>query len=274
MKHSKIVKFLLIGVAAVCFLLFAVPPVIRVLTPDIIIKPSLMNGNLYIYDDFGSSYNHYLVKGLISSDGQQFLVHDLDENSKDIVYSGETSIRCQVDVLNDSWGGWLFTYGYWGPSAPKDNLNWGQYPDCGYDLTGAKSLTFAARGETGGEQLEFFFGGLGWSPETGKRTEPYADSTPKLTLGTISLTDEFREYTIPLEHADLSYISSGFGFVVSGNYNKEGVVFYLDDIKVNFSENALVQSEKVTIDLGNIIAAIIAAISLIIVALINKSGSK
>ncbi|MDR1066589.1 MAG: hypothetical protein LBL35_04035 [Clostridiales bacterium] len=271
MKHAKIIKFSLIGIAAAGFLFFATSVVIRVLTPDII-KPSLMNGNLYIYEDFGSSYNHYRINGLISSNGQQFLVSDLDKNSKDFVYSGETSIRCQVDVLNDSYGGWLFAYGYFGPFAPENNMNWGKYPNCGYDLTGAKSLTFVARGKTGGERVEFFFGGLGWNLETGKRMESHADSAPKQTLGVVRLTDEFTEYTIPLEYADLSYISSGFGFVVSGNYNDEEVVFYLDDIKVNFSGQAPAQPEKALIGFGDIIPVVITAIASITAALLDRNA--
>jgi len=269
MKLAKIAKTFLLGIAVICLLIFVISLLLRYMTPNVV-KPSLKNGNLYIYDDFSSNYNHYRVKGLISSKGRQNLVKNLDENFTEAVYSGESSIRSQIGVQDDSWGGWMFTYGYYGPFATEHNLNWGDHRNCGYNLTGAESLTFSASGETGGERIEFFFGGLGWDLETGRRTKRYADSTPKLTTGVVELTDEFAEYTISLKNVDLSYISSGFGFIVSGNYNKENVVFYIDDIKISFSDQVLAPSKQTFLDFRDLIPVCITAITTIIAALINR----
>lgn len=97
----------------------------------------------------------------------------------------------------------------------------------------------------------------------------------------VTLTDEFKEYTISLEHTDLSYISSAFGFIVSGNYNKESVVFYLDDIKIDFPGPMPKQPEKVWVNLDNILPAVIAGLFLLLDTLLKyilknkekKSGS-
>ena len=38
--------------------------------------------------------------------------------------------------------------------------NWGTHTTGGYDLSGATKITFWAKGEKGGEQIEFFAGGI------------------------------------------------------------------------------------------------------------------
>ena len=40
-----------------------------------------------------------------------------------------------------------------GATIPEQN--WGDYPDAGYDLTGATGISFWAKGEIGGEQIKF-----------------------------------------------------------------------------------------------------------------------
>jgi len=113
---------------------------------------------------------------------------------------------------------------------------WGDVDGCTLDLSGANKLTFMARGAAGGEQVEFFVGGLGRSGETGKATTEYPDSTSKRTTGVITLTDTWQQYTIDLAGANLTSIGCGFGFVVTAGNNRSAaadsgeVVFYLDNI--------------------------------------------
>jgi hypothetical protein len=109
------------------------------------------------------------------------------------------------------WAGvyWLFP-----------NSNWGNYRG-GYDLTGAKKLTFWARGERGGEViLEAKVGGI-----SGK----YVDSA-SAGIGPLTLTTEWRQYQIDLSAMDLSYISGGFCWIAERDSNTGGCTFYLDDI--------------------------------------------
>ena len=96
---------------------------------------------------------------------------------------------------------------------------WGDVDGCALDLTGAVTLTFMARGEQGGEQVEFFLGGLGRNGETGKATEKYPDSTAKRSK-TVTLTDTWRQYAIDLKGVDVSSIGCGFGFTVVGADNR------------------------------------------------------
>lgn len=55
----------------------------------------------------------------------------------------------------------------------------------------------------------------------------------RATLGRVTLTKEWREYSIDLTGADLSSVIGGFCWVASADYNTgAGVVFYLDDIRL------------------------------------------
>lgn len=271
MKKRKI-TIILATVAVLSILFFIISRVYKARnSPEGTLAPTMVGTDMYVYQDYASSYNHYRVKAQIAGDGQSALIHDMDENSAESPYAGNSSIKCVVDVEGDSWGGWLFTYGHL--NNGQYALNWGEYPNSGFDLSGATHLSFAAKGVNGGEKVEFFIGGLGWDPDSGKITEKYPDSTPKISLGVVELTDEYTVFTIPLERADLSYISCGFGFVVSGNYNDESAEFYIDEIRYHFPvEGSLLQAEgKTGLSSGEIISLITAA-SAIVVAVLNNVG--
>ncbi len=95
--------------------------------------------------------------------------------------------------------------------------------DGGKDLRGAKKVTFWARGEKGGEFIHAFtFGGtIGAYPDT-----------DKTVLADIYLDTEWTPYEMDLSGLDLSYISSFFGWATGRFNNPEGMVFYLDDIRI------------------------------------------
>lgn len=97
--------------------------------------------------------------------------------------------------------------------------NWGD-SEGGVDLTGARQLSFWARGEKGGEIVDFKMGII-------NRGKPYWD-TAKGALEKVRLSREWKQYTIPLASKDLSRIVTGFVFSTAGR--KDPVVFYLDDI--------------------------------------------
>lgn len=264
MMKRRTVFIVLAAVTVLSLAFFGVSRLVRWAgRPTGALAPSMVGNMLYVYQDYGAGTNHYNVKALIAGDGQQGLVHDMDEDAEN-AYSGSSAIHCTVDVQGDSWGGWLFTYGYHGADAGPYNLNWGEYEDCGFNLTGATELTFVARGDVGGERVEFFTAGLGWNPDTGRATEKYHDSSPKISLGAVTLSDEYTLYSIPLSRADLSYISCGFGFVVSGNYNSENVGFLLDDIAFHFPEDVVVPppgTEETGLSASEIISLVTAAVT-------------
>ena len=131
-------------------------------------------------------------------------------------HSAKTCIRIDYDVdcskRSQHWAGI-----YWLNPAN----NWGQRKG-GFSLKEATKLTFWARGEHGGEQIqEFTVGGIMGN---------YPDSDTAL-IGPVILTPEWKEYTIDLRGKDLSYISGGFAWTSSVDVNPETCVFYLDDIR-------------------------------------------
>ncbi len=164
-----------------------------------------------VYRDKRYKQNHYIPSGWMGDRGDI----GLNENWMDNSYSGRTCIKVTYSGQGSQNAGWAGIY--WQNPAN----NWG-FTKGGYDLTGAKKLTFWARGEEGGEVIaEFKMGGVGGD-------YPDSDST---SIGPVELTDEWHRYTIDLEGLDLSYISGGFCWVVSKIFNPDGCMFYLDEIK-------------------------------------------
>jgi hypothetical protein len=135
---------------------------------------------------------------------------EFDDSFADAPHSGETCIRVRY---NDSgkWAGVVW-------QSPADD--WGDEPG-GHDLTGARKLTFWARGDQGGEVVEFKIGII-------PKSKPYGDSA-SATAGKVKLSQEWHQYEINLSGKDLSQIKSGFVFAVQGR--KDPVTFYLDDIR-------------------------------------------
>lgn len=134
----------------------------------------------------------------------------MDENYTTNPHSGEKCMRLEYKKA-DGFGGIVW----------QDPVNdWGDLPG-GRDLTGAKKLTFWARGDKGGEVVTFRMGIL-------DKSKKYYDSSlselPNITLG-----KEWKQYSIDLEGKDLTCIKTGFVWVVAGQGSP--VVFYLDDIK-------------------------------------------
>jgi len=86
----------------------------------------------------------------------------------------------------------------------------------------SKKLTFWARGEAGGEQIqEVTIGGI---------TGNYPD-TDIAVIGPLILSTEWKQYTLDLTGKDLSYISGGFSWTTSEDVNSSQCIFYLDEIK-------------------------------------------
>jgi hypothetical protein len=134
----------------------------------------------------------------------------LDPNNADDPQSGKTCMRVDYRV-GDGWGGVVW-------QSPAND--WGDLPG-GYNLTGAKTLSFWARGENGGEQVSFEFGILG-------KDKKFSD-TGRGKLENVTLTREWTRHAISLNGMDLSRIKTGFVFVVAANGRP--ITFYLDDIR-------------------------------------------
>jgi len=125
-------------------------------------------------------------------------------------HGGKTCIRIDYSA-KDGWAGvvWQSPANDWGDKAG------------GWDVSGAKRLRFWARGENGGEVVNFFFGVVG-------RDKRYHD-TASGKLDKATLTAEWKEYAIDLGDKDLTRVKTGFGFSLAGQ--GAPVTFYLDDIR-------------------------------------------
>jgi len=130
--------------------------------------------------------------------------------STDNPHSGTTSLQVQYLAPAD-WGGVVW-------QSPAND--WGDKPG-GYDLSGAKKLSFWARGAKGGERVSFSFGILG-------ADKKYPDSA-KGESGALTLSNDWKQYSIDLAGRDLSHIKTGFCWVVQGQ--GQPITFYLDDVR-------------------------------------------
>jgi hypothetical protein len=120
--------------------------------------------------------------------------------------AGPTALHVQYDGT-DGWAGVVW-------QNPAND--WGEKPG-GYDLSTASKLTFWARGEKGGETVTFGLGVIG-------DDKPYPDTAS--IEKSMTLTDQWRQYTIDVTGNDLSRIKTGFMWVAEGSTS-----FYLDDVQ-------------------------------------------
>ena len=96
-----------------------------------------------------------------------------------INYSKESSVA-------QGWSGiyWLYPGSNWGDTI-------------GHIINGADSLIFWAKGEKGGEEVEFKIGGVNQFPNEDK-SKPFIDSLDLLSTGVVKLTDFWKKYAFDL----------------------------------------------------------------------------
>jgi hypothetical protein len=168
-------------------------------------------GNFYVYKDRGDRVNHYIPSGWMGDSGDV----KMDLNCAVAPYAGKTCIEFTYTAKGKQGANWAGVF--WQNPAN----NWGDVKG-GFDLRGAKKLTFWAKGKVGNERImEFKMGGIGG---------PYSDSD-SVGIGPIDLTAEWQQYTIDLTDVDLSYVNGGFCWASNADSNPDGAVFYLDDIR-------------------------------------------
>lgn len=185
-----------------------------------------------VYSDAGAAGNHFLARGRMSNPGGEQAVPPMEEDWTHQPAAGLTAIRARFEARGNNWGGWYFLNGvlHGGEIAPR--ADFGQEPKAGLDLRGVTRLTFQARGERGGERVEFFCLGVGRDPATGRAIAPHPDSDRKASTGWVTLSNTWQTYSIPLEGKDLSYVVGGFGWVTSAPANAfRSITFYLDEIR-------------------------------------------
>ncbi len=155
-------------------------------------------------DDSPETPGPYAASGKMGSEDAVAMDLAYAENP----HTGKTCLQAKFDQ-SGGWGGavWQHPVGDWGEVHG------------GYDLTGAKTLSFWARGAKGGEVVKFGFGLLG-------REKKFFD-TGKGDVR-VTLTDQWERHEIDLKGQNLSTIKTGFMCVVAAK--GEPVTFFLDDV--------------------------------------------
>ena len=100
----------------------------------------------------------------------------------------------------DGWAGIYWQY---------PDRNWGDTP--GRALSGARAITFFARGANGGEVAEFKAGGI--------HGPKYSDSFEK-SLGKVTLQKTWRPLTLDLSQSDLTSVIGAFAVVIASSDNR------------------------------------------------------
>ena len=169
------------------------PPAIKVSLPFVVLGD-------------GALAENYIPSGWMGNSG----AIKMNAQCKDNPHSGESCL--QVDYEDGSgWAGVVW-------QSPAND--WGENPG-GFDLTGARHLSFWARGAIGGETVSFSFGLI-------KSDKPFHDSASG-KLDHVSLTKDWKQYTIDLTGKDLTDIKSGFCWVVAGS--GAPITFFLDGVQ-------------------------------------------
>jgi len=214
--------------------------------------------DFWVYDDVSEAGNHFHAVAKFPNASAP-----VDANGSWPIdpYSGATCIRCEFTPQGaNGFGGIFMVNGllppntsaplpYFGTSSTSYIDNDNKFvtlditDDQGLNLSGATALRFFAKGETGGEKIEFFFGGIGRDPETGASNQPFPSSIPRTSTSPVvtTLSSEWQEITIDLagfSQSQLENIMCGFGWGTNDTQNTNGAVFYLDEIRFELSDEA------------------------------------
>jgi hypothetical protein len=133
---------------------------------------------------------------------------EVDLNYKADVHSGNSAIKISYQA-RDNWYG----VGFVDPAN-----DWGDILG-GYDLAGAKKMTFWAKANDKNIKAKIGFGLIDKDkpfPDTGKKSKE------------IVLSTEWKKYSIPTNKLDMQCIRTGFVLFSSGNGFPHEI--YLDDI--------------------------------------------
>ncbi len=191
-----------------------------------------------IYDDVSSAGNHFPAFGAVNRPQN---VDNPNGSWTDNPHSGATCVRFSFTPSNpEDYGGYYMMNGILPKGKTIPELNWGNVPNAGLNIMGATRLTFFARGQNGGEKIEFLFGGVGRNSDTGVPFYPYPDSAKKKAIK-VTLSNLWQQYSIDLTGLDTSYVLGGFAWVANApdNPNPLGTVFFVDDINIELNANAL-----------------------------------
>jgi len=161
---------------------------------------------LAVYDEAGATLP-WIPSGYMGNTGAIHMAFDCTDQP----HAGRTCLKVDY-AAGDGWAGVVW-------QDPENDWK-GEKPG-GWDVSGAKRLTFWARGAKGGEKVSFSFGLTG-------RDGTFFD-TAKGELKDVALTADWKQYGIDLAGKDLTRLKTGFCWVVAGQ--GAPLTFYLDDVR-------------------------------------------
>jgi hypothetical protein len=178
---------------------------LRVDAPMIIAKGADTELPLILYAESDTEPN-YIPAGWMGNADAIKVTPDWAENPK----SGKTSLKFDF-TASEGWGGvvWQNPEGDWGDRGG------------GYNLSAAKTISFWARGDKGGEVIDFSYGIL-------EAPKKFVD-TANGSLKGVTLTTDWQNYKIPVEGKNLDRIKTGFVWTLASKGTP--ITFYLDDIQ-------------------------------------------
>jgi hypothetical protein len=201
-----------------------------------------------VYSDISAGGNHFEAFGQLPDQTSAVGISGICTNRP---HSGATCVQCSFTNVAGAGGGFYFMTGILYNGAPLPYFGESYLTNTplvitnvtGYNLTGSTGLVFWARGQKGGEKIEFFVGGVGRNASTGIATNPYPDSMARYPgIGTNStLTTNWQKFTINLSGKNLTNIMGGFGWYASAAQNQSDATFYVDDIEYRLSSSAQTQ---------------------------------
>lgn len=187
----------------------------------------------YIFTERGSNLNHFVPSGWMGDFGDLKMNQGWTKgvakpkmsadkkkakamepaNAKD-----ETCIQIRYTAERKQGNGWGGIY--WQHPAN----NWGDKRG-GFDLSGYSQMTFWAKGDVGGEVIDKFqLGGIPGQTEEGDSDEAQ--------IGPVTLTKDWKLYSVDLTGLDLSHIIGGFVFAANADSNPQGFTIYIDEIRL------------------------------------------
>ena len=195
--------------------------------------PTEKKREFIVFDEYASPENRFAPSGWMG-DADDVDFYECDRTDP---YNGEVAIRVTYDPQGPK--GWAGVYWQEPPN------NWGTIKNGGLDLTDVRGISFAAKGEQGGEWISFGVGGIG----CGDPRVPYPDSIcpdQRFDPDPITLSTTWQVYTLRLTNTlDLSNVVGGFFWAASGDDNPNGATFYLDSIRYLYDDRLPLQPHSV-----------------------------
>jgi len=202
---------------------------------QIVKKTMVEDGRFWVYREKEDPLP-FIPHGWMPEQAAQ-IINLFDLGHPDNPHSGQTCVAINIEWKFPWWVGiaWITEDQWWGEDD-KGPV---------FDLTGAKRLVFFLRGKNGKERIQVKIGIL---PD-----KPFGDVIKKggkaignpIESDWLTLTKEWKEYTLELEDFELLRIANGFTFVTSQRQQADEaapVSFFIDDIYYSFSD-APVESE-------------------------------